>query len=205
MDTTPLYTSIGFAEKEVAVGTHVCLIYSSEKERTGTLLKFILSGMQRNERTACFTDTISEDEVSAFFKENNISYSERKSESAISISPVSTIYFEGGEFDPERMLNTLINYYKESKTLGFANARVIGEMSPEIEHIPGGERLLEYESRVSMLLKENPITTVCQYNANLFDGATIMGVLKVHPQMIINGAIVQNPFYIEPEEFLKSN
>jgi hypothetical protein len=54
-----------------------------------------------------------------------------------------------------------------------------------------------------LLLKERPITAVCQYDANLFDGATIMEVLKVHPQMIVNGTVIHNPFYIPPEEFLK--
>ena len=33
-------------------------------------------------------------------------------------------------------------------------ARVIGEMSPRIDTIPGGSRLMEYESKVSVLLRE---------------------------------------------------
>ena len=58
-------------------------------------------------------------------------------------------------------------------------------MIPEVQSVPGGDRLLEYESRVSMLLRDHPVTAVCQYDANEFDGATIIDVLKVHPQMII--------------------
>jgi len=27
-------------------------------------------------------------------------------------------------------------------------------------------------------------------------------MLKVHPQMIVNGNVVNNPFFIEPEEYL---
>jgi hypothetical protein len=30
-----------------------------------------------------------------------------------------------------------------------------------------------------------------------------MDVLSVHPVMIINGQLVNNPYYVEPEEFLK--
>ena len=87
--------------------------------------------------------------------------------------------------------------------MGFSAARVIGEMIPEIKHIPGGERLLEYESRISILLRDRPVTSICQYDANEFDGATIMDVLKVHPKMIVNGAVINNPFFIKPEEYLK--
>ena len=74
----------------------------------------------------------------------------------------------------------------------------------EIKSVEGGNRLLEYESKVTMLLREHPITAVCQYNSNSFDGATIMDVLKVHPMMIVSGSVISNPFFIEPEEFLKA-
>ena len=52
------------------------------------------------------------------------------------------------------MLDTLAQYHKESLELGFPASRVIGEMISEIQDIPGGNRLLEYESRVSLLLRE---------------------------------------------------
>lgn len=193
---------LGFTNKKVPEGTHMCLVFTDEQERIDSMLKFLLSGLQSDERVACFSERVTEDEVRHFFKENNISYDERKSASAISISGTSEVYFHENKFDPERMLATIAQYYDDSKTMGFSASRVIGEMVPEVEKIEGGDRLLEYESRITMLLREKPITAVCQYDANLFDGATIMEVLKVHPQMIVNGEVVNNPFFIEPEEYL---
>ena len=32
----------------------------------------------------------------------------------------------------------------------------------------------------------------------------IMDVLKVHPLMVVRGAVVRNPFFVPPEEFLRS-
>lgn len=197
-------TNLGFSDKKVEVGTHMCLVFTKNEERIDSLLKFLLSGMQNNEQCACFSERITEDEIRSYFAEHNISYDERKKANAISLSGTSEVYFEGGKFDPERMLNTLAMFYTNSKKMGFKAARVIGEMTPEVENVPGGDRLLEYESRVSLLLKENPVTAVCQYDANEFDGATIMEVLKVHPQMLVNGSVIQNPFYIEPEEYLNT-
>ena len=78
-------------------------------------------------------------------------------------------------------------------------------MTPEIERVPGGSRLLEYESKVSLLLKNCPVTAVCQYDARSFDGSTIMDILKVHPYMIVRGSVVNNPFFIPPEEYLAAN
>ena len=96
----------------------------------------------------------------------------------------------------------MAQYHTDSVANGFPAARVIGEMTSEVQHVPGGSRLLEYESRVSLLLKEHPVTAVCQYDARAFDGATIMQVLKVHPLMIIRGTVLHNPFYTPPEEYL---
>ncbi len=195
--------SLGFTDEKVPVGTHVCLVFTKDEERVDSLLKFVLSGLQAGERTSCFSEELTEDMLKEYLAENNISFDERKIQKALILAGSREVYFEGEVFDPERMLNTLTAYYNEAVQLGFPASRLIGEMIPEIQHVPGGERLLEYESRVSILLRKYPITTVCQYDANLFDGATIMEVLKVHPKMIINGMVINNPFYIHPESYLK--
>ena len=195
--------SLGFTDEKVPVGTHLCLVFTKDEERVDSLLKFLLSGLQAGERTACFSEKLTEDTLREYLARNNISYDEREKQKAIIFAGTGEVYFEGGVFDPDRMLNMLTTYYDEAMQLGFPASRVIGEMNPEVQHIPGGERLLEYESRVSMLLRDHPITSVCQYDANLFDGATIMEVLKVHPKMIINGMVINNPFYIQPETYLK--
>jgi hypothetical protein len=202
MKKSSLEVRLGFADQKVPVGTHMCLIYTDEKERTSSLLKFLLSGLVDGERAACFSDYLDEGTVRAFFHENAISYDERKEGKAISLSGTREVYFKDGIFDPDRMLNVLSGYYEESLELGFPASRVCGEMSPVVETVPGGERLLEYEARVSILLRDHPVTAVCQYDANSFDGATILNVLKVHPHMIVNGAVVQNPFFVTPEKYL---
>lgn len=195
--------NMGFARDLVPAGTHMCLIYTSEEERRETLLKFILSGLQSGERTACFSSKVNEAVLREFLMNNSISYDEKKESSEFCLSGTSEVYFEGGSFAPERMLNNLKEFYNGSVQMGCSAARVIGEMIPEIQTVPGGERLLEYECRVSMLLRTHPATSVCQYDAGKFDGATIMEILKVHPKMIVNGAIVNNPFFIEPETYLE--
>lgn len=195
-------TPLGFIDESVPQGTHICLIYTNEEERLDALLKYLLSGLEAGERSICFSNELNEETLRAFFKKNNVSYDESKKNNAIALSGVQEVYFEDGVFDPQRMLKNLEKFYDEAMEMNFKGARVIGEMVSEVEKVPGGERLLEYESRVSILLRDHPVTAICQYNAHDFDGATIMNILKVHPQMIVNGAVIQNPLYIHPEEYL---
>lgn len=196
------FISLGFAGEKVPVGTHMCQIYTDSKEKDDFLYKFLLSGLKNNERSACFSYQTGEKELADVFTESGLSYASEKLRNSISFDYAKDVYFEDGCFDPERMLENLKNFYDETCCMDFSAARVIGEMLPEIVNIPGGERLLEYESKVSLLVREKPVTSVCQYNASLFDGATILEVLKVHPQMIVNGTVLNNPFFIPPEKYL---
>lgn len=143
--------------------------------------------------------------MEVFLRQHGISYKESKDSRLLAMSNVEDVYFRDNCFDPEEMLSLLREFYEESIQMGHSAARVIGEMSPDVQRLPGGDRLLEYESRVSLLQRQCPLTTVCQYDARLFDGATIMDILKVHPLMVVRGSVVHNPFYVTPEEFLKQH
>lgn len=193
---------LGFCQEKVPAGAHICQIYCEEKERSESLLNYLLVGLQSGERTACFSEKTDANAVRGFLAENNLSYDELELSKAITMAGTRDVYFKGNRFDPDRMLETLSTYHEESRKMGFPFARVIGEMAPEIGEIEGGGRLLEYESRVSLLLKDHPVTAVCQYDANSFDGAVIMDILKVHPQIIMHGKVIHNPFHIPPEIFL---
>jgi hypothetical protein len=194
--------SLGFTEERFPPGVHVCQIFKDDDERQDSLLSFLLSGLQAGERTSCFSDKATEPVVSEFLGRHGVSYEQVRDSGAFTLAATRTAYFLNGCFDPERMLNVLAKYHEDAVRQGYPAARVIGEMSPDVQHMPGGSRLLEYESRVSLLLREHPVTAVCQYDARSFDGATLMDVLKVHPLMVVRGAVVHNPFFIPPEKFL---
>lgn len=194
--------SLGFTDQTVPPGAHMCQIFSADEERLDALLKFLRSGLEAGERAACFTEKLDETRLANFLAEHDLSCDELMESGALSRAGTSEVYFQDGRFDPDRMLALLRKFHKKSVDDGFPAARVIGEMTAEVQHIEGGSRLMEYESRVSMLLKEIPITAVCQYDANTFDGATIMEVLKVHPMMVIRGTVVHNPYYVPANEFL---
>jgi len=203
MTSEPQLVSLGFTDEKFPVGTHICQIYSDDDERDESLLKFLLSGLESDEQVACFSDKMNESAIAAFLEAHAVSLNDAKDSGRLNLSGNEEVYFVGDKFDQERLLARLMQFQVSAKQAGCAACRVIGEMSPKIQDVEGGSRLLEYESRVTLLLKEHPITAVCQYNATEFDGATIMDVLKVHPMMIVRGAVIKNPFFIPPEQLLK--
>lgn len=192
----------GITDQCFPPGTHVCQIYTDEQERQDSVGKFLLAGLQKGECASCFSEKITAQSLHEFFEQEGISIDKAQQSGALRLSGTKDAYFEQNCFNPEKILSLLEQYHTDSLDQGFSNARVIGEMTADIERVEGGERLLEYESRVSLLLKEHPITAVCQYSAHDFSGAMIMDVLRVHPFMIVHGSVVHNPFYLTPEQFL---
>lgn len=204
MTSEPHLVSLGFANQRFPAGVHICQIFSDDDERLDALLEFLRSGLAAGEKSACFTEKLDEKRLADYLANHGLCSDELKESGALTQSGTRDVYFQDGRFDPDRMLGVMRKYHEDSVVDGYPAARVIGEMTAEIETIPGGSRLMEYESRISLLLRDHPITAVCQYDANTFDGATIMKVLKVHPLMVIRGAVVHNPYYVPPEEFLAS-
>jgi len=198
-----LKISLGFTGQQFEPGVHICQIFSDDNERQAALLEFILSGLTAGESARCFSDSLTAEAVEEYLFRYGISFQQAMESGALGLARTEDVYFKGGTFDPDRMLGLLRTFHTQSMDQGYSAARVIGEMTPKVQHVPGGSRLLEYESRVSMLLRECPVSAVCQYDARAFDGATIMDVLKVHPLMVVRGAVVHNPFYTSPEDYLK--
>lgn len=192
---------LGFTDQEFEPGAHVCQIFNNDAERHESLVNYIVTGLKGGERAACFSEAESAASLGDFFTAHGIDYYEVEHKGDFTLSKTGEVYFKDGIFDPDRMLGLLRDFYLGATD--YAGARVIGEMTPDIEHVEGGKRLLEYESKVSMLQREYPVTAVCQYDARKFDGSTILDILKVHPLMIVRGKIVKNPFYITPDEYLK--
>lgn len=193
---------LGFTDQEFEHGAHICQIFSDDNERHDVLVNYIVSGLKTDESTACFSENETQTKLKDFFNKNGLRYQELEQSGQFSLSKTAEVYFENEEFVPEKMLSLLKEFYINSQKEEHSGARVIGEMSPEIETISGGERLLEYECMVTNFQKEFPVTAVCQYDARKFDGATIMDVLKVHPHMVVKGKVVSNPFFVDPQECL---
>lgn len=197
--------SLGFTSQKFEPGIHICQIFNSDEERHDSLVNFIISGLKAGEKTTCFSENESEQTLIDLFKAEGFDIKDLTEKGLFSISGTRESYFENNKFEPERMLNLLKEFYKSSEQENNNGARVIGEMTPDVEHIDGGSRLLEYESKVTLLLKEYPVNAVCQYDARVFDGSTILDVLKVHPYMIVRGKVVHNPFFERPEDYLATH
>lgn len=194
--------SLGFTEQKISEGSHICYIFNDDDERYLTMMKYLQSGAQENEKVLYLVDT--EEEASFKDKIFELGFDIRK-ENSIFINQATKAYCPDGSFCISKMVENVKDLYLDSQRENFSGARISGEMSWALtEGVVKDTDLIEYEATINQILVDYPCTACCQYDARKFDGATILDILKVHPKMIIRGQVYSNPYYVEPEIFLQT-
>jgi hypothetical protein len=85
---------------------------------------------------------------------------------------------------------------------GFTFTRAAGEMTWALKQMPGVDELVGYEARLNRFLPRYPQVILCLYELDRFSGEVLVDVLKTHPKVLLGGMVLDNPYYLEPDEFL---
>jgi hypothetical protein len=192
---------LGFTPERFTPATHVCHMFGDEVDRRSVVHPFVRAGLEEEDDVFYFADALVTELLERAIDERSITSLTREQVSRLSISSVDETYYPTGVFEPSAMIERLEHLYKESRDDGASGCRATGEMGWALRDIPGSDHLVEYESDINELVRRTPITVLCQYDTEQFDGEMLFRVLSVHPLMIIRGQIMHNPCYVEPEEF----
>ena len=192
---------IGFSNDRLAAAGHICLIYESDGTREKVVAEFMAAGLRNHESVRYLSDRTPPEQVRSWITGADLSVDEAEKSGAFAVLRAEDAYCPSGVFDPHAMIDRLKGRYKQVAQAGYHGTRSCGEMGWLFKGIPGSERWLEYESLLNTAFDPFPHSGMCQYDARLFDGATLFKVLQLHPQIIAHGQIVKNPFFLRPDEF----
>ena len=194
---------MGFTQERFPRGIHMCLIFDQEEYRRKIVSEFLAAGLSQGELVRYMTDVNTAQDVLSWLSDIGVELPELRQEGPFLMFSAKDAYCPNGRFDPMEVIDLMKSRYDQAKNLGYPGTRGAGEMSWALKGIPGSDRLIEFEALINAASEKYHFLGICQYDARLFDGATLLNVLKVHPYMIAREQIVRNPFYIRPEEFLK--
>ena len=192
---------LGFTQEIIPECHHVCLIFDNEVQRRKIVSEYLAAGLKQGDLVRYFADTTTPQEIRAWLVETGIDLSKAEEDGAFAIGRAESAYCPSGRFVPPTVIENMVARYAMARQAGYHGSRACGEMTWALRDIPGADRLLEYETRINLITETFPYIGMCQYDARLFDGATLFKVLQVHPFMVAQGQIVRNPFYMRPEEF----
>ncbi|MEG8277305.1 MEDS domain-containing protein [Streptomyces sp. AHA2] len=166
---------------ESAAARHVAVSYSSDDEWAGHLVAFVRAGLDGGEQVQYFADATDPDRVTRTLTEHGIDAAGAVRRGQLLVTTAEETYLAGSGFDPDAMIGLWRQAVDGAAALGYRNLRVIGEMSWGTRHIPGAERLLEYEMRIHHEVFERlPLTAWCFYDRRLFPHQELAALTSAH-------------------------
>jgi hypothetical protein len=202
-EAATLSRSVKLAGSELTCSCHACAFFSSDDEEQAVLAPFARDGLAANDRLVqIINDQHREDRVQRL-KVEGIDVDAATARGQLDMRPCERAYLSGGKgFDQDAMLALIQEVLKEGRSSGFGMTRLWANMEWALEDLPGVDQIVEYETRLNHVLPKYDDVVVCTYDLNKFSAATVMDILRTHPQVIIGGVLQQNPFFVPPDEFL---
>jgi MEDS: MEthanogen/methylotroph, DcmR Sensory domain len=198
----------------MGVGDHICGFYRKPSERDDILIPFLVDGLKAGDKCTCVVDSCTPDDVLARMSEQ-IEVDPYVAVSQLEVLDAEGTYLAGGGFLPERMLTFWEAKARQGPTSnhgtpghgaaqGAGFTRNIGDMSWAHRSERAVADLIGYESELNRIMSNFPQVNLCLYDLTRCSGDLIMNVLKTHPKALLGGMVIDNPYYLEPDEFLAS-
>jgi hypothetical protein len=191
---------LGIAGLEVRTGDHICGFYRGA-ERDDMLVSFLTAGLRNGDKCICVLDAARPESLLALLDDPQAK--ERLERRQLELVDFERAYPGSGRFVPGRMVEfweRSVQSALEGGEYGFF--RAAGEMTWALRDMPGLDQLATFESEVNRFMPRYPQVYLCVYDIERFSGDQILDVLKTHPRVLLGGMVFDNPFYVEPDEFL---
>lgn len=190
---------LGVPGVELRPGDHICAFYPSLAERDRILIPYLNEGLHAGDKCVCVVDsTDPQDLIGSLTTGVDLGVPQ------IEVAGSEDTYLAGGHFSTERMIDFWDASVGEAMAGGFSFVRAAGEMTWALRQMPGVEELIGYEAKLNKFLPKYPQVIVCLYELGRFTGEVLVEVLKTHPKVLLGGMLLDNPYYLEPDEFLAS-
>jgi hypothetical protein len=199
----PLHRAVKLAGSELTCSCHACAFFSSDDEEHAVLAPFMVDGLAANDRFVQIIDNEHRDDRVRQLKGHGIDVAGAMSSGQLEMRRWEEAYLKGGKgFDQNAMLKLIQEVLKEGRKSGFGMTRLWANMEWALEDLPGVEEIVEYETKLNHVLPLYDDVVVCTYDLNKFSAATIMDILRTHPQVIVGRVLQHNPFFVPPDQFL---
>lgn len=177
-------------------GDHICAFYNGNKNLLDDIVvDFVSKGLQDGSKCICFLDDptsvqervagvlTAKDDILQFFTEEQG-------------------YLPEGNFSKDAFLRGMEDTVKGTLSAGYERLCLIGDTTVVIRKSVDLKAWFATESEVSEFAPRYPQFIMCLYDLDLYDGETVMYVLRTHTRIFVNGLIITNPYYIPKRQFL---
>ncbi|MCW2909896.1 MAG: protein kinase family protein [Actinomycetia bacterium] len=191
---------VGISGIDLPAGDHICAFYRGPNERNEILLPFLRQGLDDGDKSICVIESIRPDEMLAALGE---APGESDRPGRLDLMTPEQTYLRGGRFSMPAMLE----YWRRGVESALAESRyrfvrVVGEMPRALVDKADLDEFLAYESELNRFAPCHPQTILCLYDLDRFSAKIFLTIMRTHPVVLLSGTVLENPYYLDPDEFL---
>lgn len=194
---------IEFAGTTLGDHCHICAFFNGPDEEYQVLLPFIKKGLERGEKAFHVVDPTLREAHLRQLGSAGIDAAVAEQSGQLELRNWDEAYLRDGHFDQGRMLALLQDVLDQAKLRGFPLTRLVAHMEWALEDRPGVNDIVEYETKLNYFLHRYKDPVVCLYDLSKFGADVVIDVMRTHPMVIIGGVLLENPFFVPPDQFLR--
>ena len=176
--------NLGFAP-----GDHVCAFYSSSRNMLDDIVvDYITKGLQGGNKVFCMVD-----QPSAVHSRVPPELMTR--DGMLHVLTEDEAYMPDGSFSKGAFIRNMETMVHAAFADGYDSFRAVGDESFLVRNGVDIQEWFAAESELNKIVPDYPHFFFCLYDLDLFDGNTVMHVLKTHPRVYVNGILIGNPHY----------
>jgi hypothetical protein len=177
-------------------GDHICAFYNGgESNLDDIVVDFVSKGLQSGDKCICFMD----DPTGV---QGRIPDELKHRDDILQFYTEEQGYLPEGNFSKDAFFRGMEGAAKGTFSEGYERLWLIGDTTVVIRNSIDLKAWFATESEVSEFAPRYPQFIMCLYNLDLYDGETVMYVLRTHTRIFVNGLIIANPYYIPKRQFL---
>ena len=170
-------------------GDHVCAFYSSSRSPLDDIVvDFVTNGLRAGSKVFCMVDRPSQ-------VRSRIPAELGAEDGMLVVRTADEAYLPDGHFSKDAFIAAITTKIAEASAHGYASFRAVGDESFIVRNRVDKKEWFAAEAELNKLVPELPHFFFCLYDLDLFDGTTVMHVLRTHPRVYVNGILIGNPHY----------
>jgi hypothetical protein len=200
LDTTG--TSAQVAGIALGQHRHICAFFNGLDEHHRVLGSFIKDGLDQGDKAFHLVDPELRDDHLSRLANAGIDVQEATGTGQLEVRAWQDGPLSGGRFDQDRWLESFEQVLQSGSAAGYPRTRFLAQMEWALVDLPGVPDLIEFECLVNLVLVKYEDAVICAYDLSKFGGSVVIDALRTHPVVIVGGLLVENPFFVPPDQFL---
>jgi hypothetical protein len=200
---TKIGAPISLASSQLGEARHVCAFFKSREDEYSVTLPFIKEGFEAGDKAIHIIDPARRADHLQRMASFGIDTVCAQQSGQFELHDWRDTFFSDGPFQLERQLGLLEDVLTKGRQQGLPVTRYIAHAEWALQDGASLDDLLEFEAGVNHIWAGSADTVVCAYDLTRYSADTVIDVFRTHPAVIIGGILQQNPFFVQPDDFLR--